>query len=79
MQHACYCYMQFLTECMQIVTSVTMAYYTHVTCNMQGFRTLFPHVACRFHAGFMQASVMPTCANGCLLHDCYVQEGCIGT
>ena len=56
---------------------VTMAYYMHVSCNMQGFRTLFPHVACRFHAGFMQASVMPTCANGCLLHDCYVQEGCM--
>ena len=51
-----------------------MAYYMHVSCNMQGFRMLF-HM---LHAGFMQASVMPTCANGCLLHDCYMQEGCMG-
>ena len=29
---------------------VTMAYYMHVSCNMQGFRTLFPHVACRFQS-----------------------------
>ena len=32
---------------------VTMAYYVHVTRNMQGFRTLFPHipqVSCRLQS-----------------------------
>ena len=70
MQHACY--MQFLTEYMQIVTCLllwlTICMF-HVTCRDLG---RFFHM---LHAGFMQASVMPTCANGCLLHDCYMQEG----
>ena len=74
MQHDCY--MQFLTEYMQIVTYmlVTMAYYMHVTCTVT-CRDL-GHFFYMLHAGFMQASVMPT-YNGCLLHDCYVQEGCM--
>ena len=72
MQHACY--MQFLTEYMQIVTCLLLWLTTcmfHVTCRDLG---RFFHM---LHAGFMQVSVMPTCANGCLLHDCYVQEGCM--
>ena len=57
MQHACY--MQFLTEYMQIVTCLllwlTICMF-HVTCRDLG---RFFHM---LHAGCMQASVMPTCA-----------------
>ena len=72
MQHACY--MQFLTEYMQIVTCLllwlTICMF-HVTCRDLG---RFFHM---LHAGFMQVSCRLQSCQHVLMDACFMTVGCM--